>query len=851
MDKAKKKRIKKYITWAALAAVVALLAAMPLLAQQEAKADGPVASVLSAEVKTGSLSASIHGGGNLEAETIEEIKLPSGVKITEFLVKNGQFVTAGTPVATVDKVSVMTAITEVTETLEYLQEKLEDARSEKVSASIKAAPGGRVKKLFARAGESVQDVMLRDGALALLSLDGRMAVKLERKLDIRTGEAVTVTLADGKEITGRVESNLDGVVVITVEDKGYEIGQNVIVTTEDGDRLGSGQLYVHNAWKATAYTGTIETVNAKEEQTLSEGATLYTVKDRDFDGELRRRANQHREYQELLQELFQMYESGTLTAPCDGEVEGVEDDSVHLLSAVPEGWVIAPLSSTTTEGGTKGYFVMKLSNAETLCTGVTETCQLTDKDPAKHKDACIKRCTHFEGCTARTHYADCTERCDTTANCTAETHKKNCITLCTKADSLDKCTAVRHYSACIHSCSYGTQKEACDGTKHHALGCIESCKEGDGGKKLCNATGEHKRTCIKSCIEADIPGKCPATKYHSADCVEQCSGSMDCTGNKHLSSCPHYQLSYTARIGLVVRVVEGKIEYTYESAQAVQAEKSGSSYSISVKPNAKTMVNGPVFVSSGGVSCSAGDIILIITGTNINNEAIVKDLVYVYAQSSTGNSGNPMAGGNKGGMSMGAMTGGMTGFGNSSTGTAVDEGLFDLEGQVLLTVIPHEEARLVISVDEHDIAKLAPGMKATVKVDALKDEAFPAEVTSIAVTGTNNGGSSKFSVELKLPMTADMLPGMSASAVINLEEKTDILLIPAAALVQKGARTLVYTALDEKGNPASPVEVTTGLSDGENVEILSGLKEGQKIYYSYYDTLELNTSAEASKYTLR
>ena len=47
------------------------------------------------------------------------------------------------------------------------------------------------------------------------------------------------------------------------------------------------------------------------------------------------------------------------------------------------------------------------------------------------------------------------------------------------------------------------------------------------------------------------------------------------------------------------------------------------------------------------------------------------------------------------------------------------------------------------------------------------------------------------------------------------------------------------------------MEVKTGLSDGENVEVISGLAEGQKIYYSYYDTVELDNSAEASKYTFR
>ena len=97
-----------------------------------------------------------------------------------------------------------------------------------------------------------------------------------------------------------------------------------------------------------------------------------------------------------------------------------------------------------------------------------------------------------------------------------------------------------------------------------------------------------------------------------------------------------------------------------------------------------------------------------------------------------------------------------------------------------------------------------------------------------------------------------MLAGMSASAIISLYEKMDVLTLPAAALTEDGARTIVYTALDKKtGEPTSPVEVTTGLSDGETVEILSGLKSGETVYYAYYDTLEESDAVELDRMTVR
>jgi hypothetical protein len=277
------------------------------------------------------------------------------------------------------------------------------------------------------------------------------------------------------------------------------------------------------------------------------------------------------------------------------------------------------------------------------------------------------------------------------------------------------------------------------------------------------------------------------------------------------------------------------------------------------------MINGPDSVASNGVSCKKGDIILIITGKK-GDEVVVENLIYVCGNVSSGTGGFGGMGGfdkdalagmmggmsGMGGFDISSMIGGFTGFGNYGAAAPEEEPLFDLEGDTLLTVTPHDKAKLFIAIDEKDIAKISLGMKATVKVEALKGREFEAEVTNIALSGTNNGGSSKFSVELTLPMEEDMLSGMSASAVLPLEEKSDILVIPAAALSQQGAKTVVFTGLDEKtGEPSKPVEVKTGATDGEHVEVISGLSEGQKVYYSYYDTLELDTSAEADKYTLR
>ena len=163
-----------------------------------------------------------------------------------------------------------------------------------------------------------------------------------------------------------------------------------------------------------------------------------------------------------------------------------------------------------------------------------------------------------------------------------------------------------------------------------------------------------------------------------------------------------------------------------------------------------------------------------------------------------------------------------------------DDGLYELEEKTILSITPDDCMTVSIGVDELDILRYETGMQADVTVDALPDRSFTAEVKEISPLGENSGGNSKFQVRLQLDRAPDMLDGMNASVVVHGGSKS-ALILPAAAIYDRGSTSYVYTALDGKtGKPALELAVTTGLSDGENVEILSGLTENQPVFYEYY-----------------
>lgn len=169
---------------------------------------------------------------------------------------------------------------------------------------------------------------------------------------------------------------------------------------------------------------------------------------------------------------------------------------------------------------------------------------------------------------------------------------------------------------------------------------------------------------------------------------------------------------------------------------------------------------------------------------------------------------------------------------SASTASSTQDSDSNVSDVTAFTLSPDETMNLSISVDELDILSIAEGQRADITFDALENQTFTGTVTSISGTASVNGGVAKYTVEIEMEKDDNMRIGMNASATIKVEDAEDILLIPSAALQERGDSTFVYTGQSEDGTLTDEVEVETGLSDGSNVEITSGLSEGDTVYYT-------------------
>ncbi|HNX43739.1 MAG TPA: efflux RND transporter periplasmic adaptor subunit [Bacteroidales bacterium] len=194
--------------------------------------------------------------------------------------------------------------------------------------------------------------------------------------------------------------------------------------------------------------------------------------------------------------------------------------------------------------------------------------------------------------------------------------------------------------------------------------------------------------------------------------------------------------------------------------------------------------------------------------------------------------------------------------------------------------------QVVANVDEADIGQVAEGQKVSFTVDAFPSDLFEGKITQVRLEPTTNSNVVTYSVVVDAPNPdLKLKPGLTASITVTVKEAADVLTVPAKALrfqpdssllANNSVKTVVNqasaanlpannpsqaekqkdmpSAVNEDETPGTiwvksggsihPVQVVSGISDETNVEIKSGLKEGDLVVVSM-----VKSSAPAGKDT--
>jgi HlyD family secretion protein len=137
------------------------------------------------------------------------------------------------------------------------------------------------------------------------------------------------------------------------------------------------------------------------------------------------------------------------------------------------------------------------------------------------------------------------------------------------------------------------------------------------------------------------------------------------------------------------------------------------------------------------------------------------------------------------------------------------------------------------TVDEIDVGKLAMAMVARIKVGALPTDVVTGKVSRIAPQAQQKEGATLFDVEVELDpgQKITLRAGYSANADVIIREKKDVLTLPERLVTFEDGGKKAYVEIAGLGPkaPSKKTEIKTGTSDGLNVEVISGLKKGDKV----------------------
>ena len=145
---------------------------------------------------------------------------------------------------------------------------------------------------------------------------------------------------------------------------------------------------------------------------------------------------------------------------------------------------------------------------------------------------------------------------------------------------------------------------------------------------------------------------------------------------------------------------------------------------------------------------------------------------------------------------------------------------------------------MTLYIDELDISDVAVGQSVSVTADAVEGKRYTGQVTRVSIAGTTSGGTTVYPVTVRIDEFDGLRPGMNVDAEIVLTSAEGVLSIPNNAL-NRGDTVLITADSPSAANALEQeapegyvyVQVTTGVSDDDYIEITSGLQEGDTVAY--------------------
>lgn len=357
MMKAKKNKRNALIKWLVVIVVIAIIAvlAYPQITKliggnaaqgaMGAAAQTAAAGLTQGEyvtVEKGELEVTVYGSGNLTPRETYSVYNDSEGKIESVEVETGDTVKAGDILVRLSSSDIETNISSYEAALFDAQVALSNVRDTGSNSYVYAPSAGTLKTVMCEAADDVASIMNQYGYLAIISRDDKMRVEFEPTGDqaFNVGDAVDVWV-DNVPITGTVDQTvgLGANIAVTIPDDNYDVGEEVLITTLQGQTLGNGTLEINMPVPITAIGGTIDTVYYEEGDDVASGAKLFYTTGRLPSSNLQSALLKYEEARTALDNEKEKQDNLIIRAPINGIVTSVGaskgarlDESISLVT---------------------------------------------------------------------------------------------------------------------------------------------------------------------------------------------------------------------------------------------------------------------------------------------------------------------------------------------------------------------------------------------------------------------------------------------------------------------------------------------------------------------------------------
>lgn len=300
-----------------------------------------------AVVNRGALEKTVYGSGTTSARNQTNVLAEAEGTLTDLRVSVGDAVKAGDILAVMTNADLDDTITDLEFDLWELDDQILSTSAGSKVTTIEAPAAGRVVAIYAEAGDDALAVFRREGALAIISTDGRMKVELsdvDTASGVSLGEKLTVTgetfIAEGTVVDLTRQGTC---LTLTIQDDSLPMGEMVTVARQNGTILGTSTLEVNKPMAVSSYGGTIESVRVSVGDKVKRADTLFKLTDSPLTLKIENLRLQREAAAKSLEEAKQQRENLIIVAPCDGTIatlsisEGDEISSGAMLCSILEG----------------------------------------------------------------------------------------------------------------------------------------------------------------------------------------------------------------------------------------------------------------------------------------------------------------------------------------------------------------------------------------------------------------------------------------------------------------------------------------------------------------------------------